>query len=337
MTQELIATSRHKPDLPPIVREAYSISNEATVEYLSGGLVNDTMLVNDQGEATIMRRLSQIDDSTMIEDTEVIGRHLQQYGWEAPSNLPTVTGSTHVRDDGGQLWHRLQFIDSDGKTPTQMDTDLAGSAGTMIGNWHRTMRGLDYAPRFGLDHFHDTDWIATKLARQVPFLPDTTSRELAKDILQAYVFMPAEAEATRQVIHGDPKLDNMLFRGGRPFTLIDFDTVMLDSPWTDVGDFLRSLTGKLLHTGDAEPGITAFVGGYRETSELAVSPGEATGRALHATGRIALELGMRYLSDIVDPKKYFSWDPSRHVSRRDNHFERASLQFAVARYALEAA
>jgi Ser/Thr protein kinase RdoA (MazF antagonist) len=335
MTQELIQ-ERQLPDLPVSIRTAYDISEDAVIEPLSGGLVNDTVLVHDRGEQTIMRRLSDVLDSTLLEDGRIISEHLAQYGWEAPKNMPTVTGDMYQRDESGLVWHRMELIDSDGQTPGVLDNDLSEAAGAMIGSWHNTMRSLDYQPRFGIDHFHDTRWQAHKLAGQIALLPDSQSRGLATDILKSYVSMPAQAEEPVQIIHGDPKLDNMLFRDGRPFTLIDFDTVMLDSPWTDVGDFLRSLTGKLLHKASPEPAIQAFVESYHEANQLRLSAEEATHQALLATGRIALELGMRYLSDIVDPHKYFSWDQERHSSRRDNHFERAKLQLAVADYALEA-
>jgi Ser/Thr protein kinase RdoA (MazF antagonist) len=199
---------------------------------------------------------------------------------------------------------------------------------------HASVRSLNYTPRFSLDHFHDTPYHASKLIDSLPQLTEA-GRELGHGILRSYVTLPTDIEMSRQLIHGDPKLDNMLFRDGKPFTLIDFDTIMKDSVWTDVGDFLRSLTGKLLDKDAAEAGITNFVAAYREASNLGLSPDQTAHQALRHTGRIALELGMRYLCDIVDGNKYFSWSAEQYDSRHDNHIERAALQLRVAQFVIE--
>lgn len=336
MTEQLAEISTQQPDLPPAVRRAYDISDDVVVERLSGGLVNDTLLVRDQGERTIMRRLSPILGHTLLQDAEVVGNHLIEHGWEAPSNLPTVDGDPHTKDEAGLVWHRMPFIASDGKSPAKPSTELSAAAGTMIGGWHATVRKLDYVPRFSIPNFHNTEYYAAKLTDQLTAMPDRAAYTLAGELLNRYSMLPEQDDKTSQLIHGDPKLDNMLFRDGKPFTLIDFDTVMHGSRWLDVGDFLRSITGKLLVSESAGNASEAFIQTYHEAGELDISVDEATHRAHRATGQIALELGMRYLSDIVDKEKYFSWDPSRHNSRRDNHLERTELQLQVAELALKA-
>ena len=44
---------------------------------------------------------------------------------------------------------------------------------------------------------------------------------------------------------------------------------------------------------------------------------------------IAAELGMRYLSDIVDGTHYFSWDRHLYQSRQDALYDKALLQLSI--------
>lgn len=321
--------------LPQVVREAYEINEDATLTRLSGGLVNDALVVDEGSQRTIMRRLSPILSTLVLEDTQAVALHLAANGWDAPSSLPTAAGSIHIEDEGGNIWHRMQFITSDGKTPEHLGEELSRTAGTMLGAWHTTVQALNYVPRFSFDHFHDTSFIAAKITRQLDAMPDKETHSLARKMLGCYSALPLTEQEPTQLIHGDPKLDNILFRNGNPYTLIDFDNVMLGSRWLDVGDFLRSLTGKLIQQGTTNNETEAFAENYHEAGELTISVDETTARSYQATSQIALELGMRYLSDIVDTEKYFSWDPSRHGSRRNNHVARAELQLQVAELALQ--
>jgi Ser/Thr protein kinase RdoA (MazF antagonist) len=156
--------------------------------------------------------------------------------------------------------------------------------------------------------------------------------------MRGFEELPAQEATTQQVIHGDPKLDNMLFRNGIPFTLIDFDTLMEDSPWVDVGDLLRSVIGKRLTAGDRIDTdlLEQFSTTYHNNAHLAESADLSYRHAMQATARIATELAMRYLLDIYE-EDYFSWDNKSFESRRDNHIPRIELQLNVAKLAVELA
>lgn len=336
MTEQLTEAYMQQPDVPPLIREAYDISPVAVVEKLSGGRVNTTLLVQDKGKHTVLRCLSDKLDALVLEDTQVVSGHLATHGWEAPRVLPAVDGTAYKHDESGQLWHHMSFIASDGQAPSTITSTLTSTAGTMLGNWHTTVGRLNYTPRFGLPHFHDSPYIAAQLTDQLPLMPNKQTYALADELLSRYTMLPYEPAGPEQLIHGDPKLDNMLFRNGEPFTLIDFDTLMRGSRWIDVGDFLRSLTAKMLQNGGSDSPAESFVSAYHESGGLTMSADEAWERSRRATGRIALELGMRYLSDIVDGQKYFDWDP-RYGSRCDHHRERAEVQLQVANHALRGA
>lgn len=328
--------SRQANDAIPFdVLEAYELGGEIRIERLGGGLVNEAILVSSSDNKSVFRKLSPLLDPSLLTDTTVIGDHLYERGWEAPRNLPTTNGDLYVKDGLGSIWHRMNFIGSDGRTPAAIQPSLSSQVGELLGGWHITMRELDYVPQFSMPHFHDTAWQAHKTEMLIGCLPDNDSRAMAKEFICAYRRLPTVIDQPPQIIHGDPKLDNMLFRDGTPFTLIDFDTIMYDQPWTDVGDFLRSLTGKLMGSAGVEPAIDDFIKSYHESGEVAITRAEAIDCSLYATARIALELGMRYLCDIVDGDKYFSWNRDTFSSRRDNHYHKANLQRNVAQLVLQ--
>lgn len=316
--------------LPQVVQKAYEVGEYDPITRLAGGLVNDTLLVSQGEHKFILRRLAPILGSATIRNTCIISHHLNNAGWEAPTITPTIDGNPHVSDETGRLWHAMSYIESDAGQLPPPDETLALHAGQLLGSWHETVKSLDYQPE-SLPHFHDTDYIAKKLELDIPLLADRQSRELAILFLTDYRGQPErEHKKAIQVIHGDPKLDNMLYRNGEPFTLIDFDCTMYDSVLTDVGDFLRSLGGKLVLTGqEITDSVTSFVKGYQAGSESSASVDRATYEVLQATRRIACELGMRYLSDIVDGQNYFSWDQKSYVSRDEALHDKALLQYRV--------
>jgi len=324
-----MSTETIAPTLPPEIRNDYAISDDAAIYGLTGGLVNETMLVVNRGERTILQRLSPVLSVGAIGDMEAVSAHLSAHGWETPRLIPTVDDQPYATDNTQTLWRQTKFINSDGHPPITVSPDLSGEVGHLLGAWHVSMASFDRTPSHQIPYFHDAGHHAKKMESYLDSLPDGASKQLGETILAAYQENIEEIlDDGQQFIHGDPKLNNWLFRCGDPFTLIDYDTVMPHSPWTDVGDFIRSVAGQGPVDGLA-PHVAQFMEGYRRSTGIEVP----TDQAYQATGRVALVLAMRYLCDVVDGS-YFSWDSERHQSRRDNHVARAKIQLGVARQAL---
>lgn len=316
-------------DLPPVVNEAYNIEESARLTQLSGGLVNETLLVEQGNRSFVLRRLAPMLGASTVRDTCIIGSHLKSAGWEAPTIEPTVYGTAYIFDAQQRIWHGMHFIDSDNRVPDTYDDKLALQVGHVLGGWHAAVRPLSHEPD-SLPHFHDTEHIARKLRSELSELDSEDAQNLGRLFLHDYSLQTHTDLTKPQIIHGDPKLDNMLYRDTKPFTLIDFDCVMQDSVWTDVGDFLRSLSGKIIHTEEKpEELFGAFIQGYLEANESRLSFDEALLRALHATRRIACELGMRYLSDIVDGQQYFSWNKTVFTSRSEALLSKSWTQYRI--------
>lgn len=121
----------------------------------------------------------------------------------------------------------------------------------------------------------------------------------------------------RGAIHGDTKLDNFLFstRTGRVKALVDLDTIMPHTWLADWGDMVRSLCNV---AGEKERDLErvqvdrpvyeavaeGFLGATRGATEREIS------LMTDAVQIIALELGVRFLSDYLRGDSYFRLGPA---------------------------
>jgi Ser/Thr protein kinase RdoA (MazF antagonist) len=127
----------------------------------------------------------------------------------------------------------------------------------------------------------------------------------------------ASGEIRRLAIHGDTKLDNFLFstRTGRVKALVDLDTIMPHTWLADWGDMVRSLVNV---AGEKEPDpdrvhvdmdiyqavARGFLGSARNVTAREVD------RMADAVEIIALELGIRFLTDYLRGDSYFKLGPA---------------------------
>jgi hypothetical protein len=139
----------------------------------------------------------------------------------------------------------------------------------------------------------------------------------------------------RLAIHGDTKLDNFLFstRTGRVKALVDLDTIMPHSWLADWGDMVRSLVNV---AGEKERDLSrvrvdmdvfrAVARGFLSTAKE-VTPAEVD-LMVDAPLIIALELGLRFLTDYLRGDSYFKLGPA---DPPDLNRVRAMAQLALFR------
>jgi Ser/Thr protein kinase RdoA (MazF antagonist) len=135
----------------------------------------------------------------------------------------------------------------------------------------------------------------------------------------------------QRLIHGDPKLDNILFDdpGLRALALIDLDTVQPGLLHYDIGDCLRSCcsrTGESEENGDRvsfDIGVCeALLGAYAEHTGGLLRRSEVD--LLYEAARIIpLELGVRFLTDHLEGDRWF------RVAKPGDNLARAETQFAL--------
>jgi hypothetical protein len=134
-------------------------------------------------------------------------------------------------------------------------------------------------------------------------------------------------------IHGDTKLDNFLFstRTGRVKALVDLDTIMPHTWLTDWGDLVRSLVNI---SGESERNparievdlevFKALARGFLDPARPKVM--REMDLMVEAAQVMALELGVRFLTDYLRGDSYFRLSP---VEPPDLNKVRAIVQFSV--------
>ena len=121
----------------------------------------------------------------------------------------------------------------------------------------------------------------------------------------------------RSAIHGDTKLDNFLFDAGtgRVKALVDLDTIMPHTWLADWGDMVRSLCNVAGEKEARPERIQVDLEIYRAVARgFLRSARNVTARELDlmvdAVQVIALELGMRFLTDYLRGDSYFGLGPA---------------------------
>jgi Ser/Thr protein kinase RdoA (MazF antagonist) len=156
---------------------------------------------------------------------------------------------------------------------------------------------------------------------------------LATNIDAALAALPPAPAAPLRIVHGDPKLSNLLFAvDGAPLCLVDLDTLAHAPLAYELGDAFRSWCNP--HAEDATQAtfdLGLFEGaarGYAEEMSASITIPERDAIVI-ATQAICLELAARFAADALR-EAYFGWDPSRFASRGEHNLARARGQWQLA-------
>lgn len=298
------------------------------VQLLATGKVNTTHLVTDSsGEKLIIQRMAPSSTPEAAEDFAVVSDHMRSKGWETATPIRGAGDSLTPSDDSGSLWRAYQYIPSDETEPPRSPANFLQFA-QLIGSLHYDLAELDYTPQSTIPHFHDFPHYFRLLQERL---------DIMQPVDQVLGYMALEhgerltgITGTPQLIHGDPKLTNALYRGGQAFTFIDWDTLMQGSPMLDVGDMLRSMMGRMY---DENPNTTAkslvpIAKSYHTQVQPETDADMFVDEVIHATRLLSLGLAVRYLIDTVDGS-YFQWDPNRYPDSSSHNRHRALRQLAV--------
>jgi Ser/Thr protein kinase RdoA (MazF antagonist) len=343
------------------IAEAFALpAPVCSIEPLGSGNVNDTYLVRlaePAGQGIVLQRLNTHvfrQPRQVIQNMLVVSRHVRRRlaegvpalggrRWEMPAPLPARRGQTHWVETEAGFWRAIDFIDSAGSIDVVADRRQALELGRGLGTFHALISDLpssDLADT--LEGFHITPGYLMHLRGALAGLSRSLSAEEAGCVgfvedRQAFVAVLEEARARGELqtrpIHGDPKVNNVLLdRGsGEAVALIDLDTVKPGLVHYDIGDALRSACNPLgEETADWEAvqfdpeRCEAILAGYLGVARSFLSVNDV--RYLYDAIRLlALELGIRFLTDHLQGNPYF------RASRPRHNLERALVQFRLVR------
>ena len=327
---------------------------QAVVAY-GNGLINDTYMATTDSPReprVIIQRINRqvfprpervmANIETLIDHVERQNRMLPP--GERSLHLPTlyqaVDGKTHVVDAEGDLWRALSFID---RTVTLEAIECSSDAqevGFALGRFHRLVDALDTGrlhdtlPGFHVAPHYYQHYIQVSAKSD---RTETTALRACFEFVDARKYRIDVLEEDRREralsvrpIHGDPKLNNILFdaQSRRAVSMIDLDTVKPGLIHYDIGDCLRSCC----NTAGESPASTRSVdfdlelcrtilGGYvaEMQSVLTAQDYQYFLAAIHL---IPLELGLRFLTDYLQGNRYFKVDdPQQNLQRAQTQFQ----------------
>jgi aminoglycoside phosphotransferase (APT) family kinase protein len=337
---------------------------EETVEDvapLGGGHIHDTRVARCRGAEGSRRFVVQRINTTVFPDPEALAANLARVSEHVARALAArgiedterrvlravaaPDGSTLVRDRDGGCWRAFPFIENT-RAFDALDSPLrAHEAARAFGSFLADLSDLSTEDlQETIPAFHD-------LPARIAALEGAIDRDAAGRAARARAEIDtarrfaervpgsADPEALpRRVVHNDCKLNNLLFDSASDEALcvVDLDTVMAGSAVFDFGELVRTGTSgaaederdlsrvrfDLALFGALAAGFVAGARGLLRADEI---------RAFANAGpRMALENGVRFLTDHLDGDRYF------RVSRPGHNLDRARVQLRLVERMLEA-
>lgn len=303
---------------------------------LGSGHINRTWRVEPPAgeEARILQRMSPIFGPELQEDIEAITSHLASAGLLTPRLVRTRTDALWTTDAGGAVWRLLTCID--GETLLSVDAPArCRAAGELLGRFHRALWDCPWRFRHRRLGVHDTP---RHLARLRQALVDRRAHPhfaevepVAHAILDAAGDLALPDDLPERVVHGDPKISNVIFGPqGEALCLVDLDTLARMPLPVELGDALRSWGSprgeevegplELELCRAALSGYAGAVGGLPTAAEWRAIPA--------AVLLIAAELAARFCTDALE-ESYFGWDRQRFASASEHNLVRARAQLSL--------
>lgn len=318
-----------------------------SVSPFGNGNINDTFLVTDKNKPFILQRIN----ATVFAEPELIFANqlrLQRLLKEEntghgalriPQLILSKSGQSAHLDQQGNYWRAQEFV-VNSKEIEQLGAQQAESVGVLLGQFH------NLCPNEEIEQFHDTlpglhqtsghldIFTAIKQSHTDTAQPDLTfcfdcikrHQEEAREIDHA---IHNHTTPTR-LIHGDPKLANILFdlSTNQACSLIDLDTIGPGFIHHDLSDLIRSCCNLSGEDSSAEPSFDLskaknIITGYSHTMASLLTQEES--RFL-GTGLwiIPFELGVRFINDYLTGSRYFKiTSPHHNLIRARNQFSLA--------------
>ena len=325
---------------------------------LGAGNVNDTYRVrvrlqDGQADQLVLQRINTRvfpQPELVMANILRLGKHVQAHAgavlsgrrWEVPRLLA-------VRDQpdrcwlelDGEVWRTITYVKGCRSCDVLEDRHQARELGRGLGTFHALISDLPVAELADtLEGFHITPGYLVQFERalrttNVPLTPQAAHCIAFIRDRQRLAFVLEDAKAAGRLrlrpIHGDPKLNNVMFdrATGEAIALVDLDTIKPGLVHYDIGDCLRSGCNRLgEETADWRSVhfdldlCEAILEGYLSRAAAFLSEADYD-HLFDAIRLIAFELGLRFFTDHLAGNFYFKTDRPGH------NLQRALVQFRL--------
>ncbi|MGB3237997.1 MAG: aminoglycoside phosphotransferase family protein [Geitlerinemataceae cyanobacterium] len=327
----------------------------ADIRPFGSGNINDTFRVTLDSSTEQSLILQQINTQVfrtpklvmhnMRVCTEHMRSRLQDFPldrrWEVPRIFLTKKGQDHFIDADGNFWRAMSLIEDTESFDVMGDVERAIEVGYALGTFHNLVS--DLLPETlsdTLEGFHITPCYLQQyekvLAKTTPIQTPEANYclQFVNDRASwSYILEKAKAQGKLplRLMHGDPKLNNILFdtKTGKAVSLIDLDTVKPGLVQYDIGDCLRSgcnPAGEETEDWDSVYFETDLcrniLQGYFSVARAFLTENDYL-YLYDAIRLMAFELGLRFLTDYLAGNVYFK------VKYPEHNLARAIVQFKL--------
>lgn len=313
-----------------VLREGWFADAQATeLGALGAGHINDTFLVtrspSDPAHAPqrfVLQCLSRrvfTDPGRVMDNVQRVLEHFTGAQPTLPVLVKTVQDASAWLDDADDCWRLWRFREHSRLLGSPVREQEAQAAGYAFGAFQRQMRSFPdpklepvISGFLDLGHYlRRYDQILTETRREVP--------QAERSFIDVRRTLAGRFPPQGDYIHGDCKLDNLLFaeQSDQVDCVLDLDTVMLGHWAWDFGDLVRSVatTEGELREGLVLAAARGFVSGSGRSDQV--------GDLVDAPGYIALMLAVRFFSDHLAGDRYFK------VTVPGDNLQRARAQIAL--------
>ena len=299
--------------LPTALRSAYAeLSGTIAIRPLGDGLLHQSFHVRAGGSDYVLQRVNEVFSPEIQDNIGRVTRHLAMRGVCSVTLLTTLDGADSILIGEQGRWRLMPHLGGVSFKQIQSNAQ-AHSAGAFVGRFHAALSNFDepLAP-MGIS-YRDTSLYLSALRRSLRSHQDHRLWEevspLGDRIIEAFDELGPNVDTSECVIHGDLKLQNLLFESVDPpgrdlaFALVDMDTLMRAPLWVEWGDAWRSWCNP--NEEDTEsvrfsiPIFEASLRGFLEGLGRDLSDAEQRS-LVTAPERITLELCMRYAADALE-------------------------------------
>jgi Ser/Thr protein kinase RdoA (MazF antagonist) len=307
------------------------------VERLAGGLINDTFAVASDRGAFVLQRVHPVFPPAIHHNIDAVTSRLAARGIATPQLQPTKTGA-HWSDQGGAIWRLMTRMPGVSFAKVQA-LPQAHAAAALLARFHEALVDLPHVFTGMRTGVHDTAAHLRALETAVDEhrdhrLHDDVAR-LAETIARGARQLPQITGVPERIVHGDPKLSNVMFDDDdrdRASCFVDLDTVGPMALHLELGDMWRSWCNR---KGEDERQaaldlevLEASLAGYAAARPAPLP--EERAALLHGLEWITLELAARFAADALG-ERYFGWDAARFAGRGEHCLVRAQGQWSLHR------
>lgn len=314
-------------DIMHRVLASYGFNKDSyTIERFGNGLINDTCLVNKEGDRYILQRINKAIFSNpflIAENIDKIGAYLEKintsYFFTNPCKTLTGERMVYVADS---YFRMFPFVNGSHTVDVVQTPQQAFEAAAQFGRFTSVLSGMDIhsihitVPAFhdlALRYQHFLEALVKGNAARIAAITDLVQQlKEQAHIVDEYNRILNNDSFKLRVTHHDTKISNVLFdEDNKGLCVIDLDTVMPGYFISDIGDMMRTY---LCPVSEEERDFSkieirdefyfAIVNGYRTFMETELTDTEK--QYFFYAGKFMIYMqALRFITDYINNDVYY--------------------------------